>query len=63
MFQGANTCVMSARLGAAAVLVGKVGNDEHGAAYLAHLQVEGVDTRHVGVASGTTTGRIMVRQW
>ena len=54
--QGANTCVMAARLGAQALLVGKVGDDEHGAAYLAHLRAEGVATQHVGVAAHTTTG-------
>jgi ribokinase len=54
--QGANTCVMAARLGARALLVGKVGDDEHGSAYLARLRAEGVSTARVGVAAGFTTG-------
>lgn len=54
--KGANTCVMAARLGASALLVGQVGDDEHGAAYLTHLRAEGVATQHVGVAAGCTTG-------
>jgi hypothetical protein len=54
--QGANTCVMAARLGARALLVGKVGDDEHGSAYLARLRAEGVSTAQVGVAGGATTG-------
>ncbi len=47
---------MAARLGARALLVGKVGDDEHGSAYLARLRAEGVSTARVGVAAGSTTG-------
>jgi ribokinase len=47
---------MAARLGARALLVGKVGDDEHGSAYLARLRAEGVSTARVGVAPGATTG-------
>ncbi len=48
--------MMAARLGARTLLVGKVGDDEHGSAYLARLRAEGVSTVRVGVAAGTTTG-------
>jgi ribokinase len=54
--QGANTCVMAARLGAQSILVGKVGEDEHGAAYLAHLAAEGVTTKYTRAVPATTTG-------
>lgn len=36
--KGANQCVMAAKLGAEAAIVGKVGDDEHGNAYTENLQ-------------------------
>ena len=69
--KGANQCVMAAKLGAETVIVGKVGEDEHGRAYTEnlkqvtelfsstvwpHSQQVGVDTKHLGVESGTSTG-------
>ena len=36
--KGANQCVMAAKLGAEAIIVGKVGDDEHGKAYTENLQ-------------------------
>jgi len=54
--KGANPCVMAARLGATVSLVGKVGKDENGSAYLAHLAQENIDISHVGVEEGISTG-------
>jgi ribokinase len=54
--KGANQCVMAARLGATATIVGKVGDDEHGLAYRANLEQLGVDTRHLGTEPGASTG-------
>ena len=36
--KGANQCVMAAKLGARAHIIGKVGDDEHGAAYTENLR-------------------------
>ena len=47
--RGANQCVMGARLGARAVIVGKVGDDEHGKAYTENLRRQNVDLTHLGV--------------
>ncbi|XP_023326573.1 ribokinase isoform X3 [Eurytemora carolleeae] len=54
--KGANPCVMAARLGAQASLVGKVGDDEHGRVYKQHLEAEGVDIRWVLTEKNVTTG-------
>ena len=40
---------MGARLGAKAVIVGKVGDDEHGSAYMENLRQQNVDLTHLGV--------------
>ena len=40
---------MGARLGARAVIVGKVGDDEHGQAYAENLRLQNVDITHLGV--------------
>lgn len=40
---------MAARLGAEVVIVGKVGDDEHGKAYTENLREQNVDLTHLGV--------------
>ena len=40
---------MGSRLGARAVIVGKVGEDEHGEAYKENLRRQNVDLTHLGV--------------
>ena len=40
---------MGARLGAKAIIVGKVGDDEHGKAYMENLRQQNVDLTHLGV--------------
>ena len=40
---------MGARLGARAVIVGKVGDDEHGRAYTENLRQQKVDLSHLAV--------------
>ena len=54
--KGANQCVMAAKLGAKTVIVGKVGDDEHGDAYINNLKQQHVDMRHLGKVSGISTG-------
>jgi len=55
--KGANQCVMAARLGAETVIVGKVGDDEHGVAYRQNLELQGIEcSRHLGIVQGTSTG-------
>ena len=46
---------MSARLGARAVSVGKVGDDEHGEAYKENLRQQNVDITHLGVEKVVTS--------
>ncbi len=58
--KGANQAVAAARLGAAVRFVGGVGDDEDGAALLAHLRAEGIETQDVEVVAGTPTGIAMV---
>jgi ribokinase len=54
--KGANQAVMMARLGADVTFVGRVGDDALGAEVLANLTGYGVDTTHVLVTAGTSTG-------
>jgi ribokinase len=54
--KGANQAVMMARLGATVTFVGRVGDDALGAEVLANLTEHGVDTGHVLVTAGTSTG-------
>lgn len=54
--KGANSCVMAARLGAKVSMVGKVGDDENGAAYLNHFKQESIDIRHVHTVKGISSG-------
>jgi len=54
--KGANPCVMAARLGGNTSLLGKVGDDEHGQAYIKHLAKENIDIGDVKVETGASTG-------
>lgn len=54
--KGANQCVMGAKLGCKAVIVGKVGDDEHGIAYKKNLVDQKVDVKNLGVEAGISTG-------
>ena len=58
--KGANQAVAAARLGARVTLVAAVGDDDAGAAALADLNTEGVDTGGVVVVPGEPTGRATV---
>jgi len=54
--KGANPCVMAARLGAQVSMVGKVGDDENGSAYLKHFQQEQIDIKHVETVEDISSG-------
>ena len=52
--KGANQAVACARQGARVCMVGKVGEDEHGALLRAALHADGIDARHVSTQAGNT---------
>ena len=54
--KGANQAVMMARLGAAVTFVGRVGDDALGIEVLTNLRGNGIDTSHVRLTAGTSTG-------
>ena len=54
--KGANQAVAAARLGAAVAMVGRVGDDAFGQETIRSLQNDGIDTTHVLVVPGATTG-------
>jgi ribokinase len=58
--KGANAAVAAARLGAEVRLVATVGRDDLGAAALAELDAEGVDTREVAHAEAPTGAALIV---
>lgn len=58
--KGANAAVAAARVGARVRLVGAVGDDDLGAAALAELAAEGVDTTAVAVLAGHATGVALI---
>jgi ribokinase len=58
--KGANAAVAAARAGATVRLIGAVGADDTGAAALAELAAEGIDTSAVGVLSGESTGVALI---
>lgn len=58
--KGANAAVAAARAGAAVRLVGAVGADDTGAAALAELRADGVDTGDVAVLDGVPTGVALI---
>jgi ribokinase len=58
--KGANAAVAAARLGVEVRLVAAVGRDDLGAAALAELAAEGVDTREVARVDGAPTGAALI---
>ncbi len=58
--KGANQALAAARAGAEVVMVGCVGDDPEGTAYARRLTEAGIDTSHLVVAPGRTTGRALI---
>jgi|BarGraIncu00222A_1022003.scaffolds.fasta_scaffold02528_6 ribokinase len=58
--KGANQAVAASALGAAVVMVGCVGPDEAGCAYLTRLSALGIDVASIRVAPGLPTGHGLV---
>jgi ribokinase len=58
--KGANQAVAASVAGATVVMVGCVGSDEAGSAYVARLTALGVDTASIRVATGSTTGHAFI---
>ncbi len=54
--KGANQAIAAARLGSEVVMVSKVGDDVFGQNTLRNFETNGVDTRHVHVAPGLSSG-------
>jgi ribokinase len=54
--KGFNQAVASKRLGADVAVIGRVGDDEFGRAFLSALDAEGIDRKHVGVDPHAGTG-------
>jgi len=58
--KGANQAVAASAVGAAVVMVGCVGPDEAGSAYLTRLSALGIDVASIRVAPGLPTGHALV---
>ncbi|MDD5603308.1 MAG: ribokinase [Eubacteriales bacterium] len=58
--KGANQAVGAARLGACVTLVGKIGDDHYGAAYMEALQKNKVKCGCIGVEKGTMSGLALI---
>jgi ribokinase len=54
--KGANQAAMAAKLGAHLQMVARLGDDVFGRDYMAELQRLGIDTEHVTITPGTSTG-------
>lgn len=59
--KGSNQARAAARLGAGAVLIGCVGDDEFGRLCLAATNGDGVDTDHVTIMSEESTGLVVIQ--
>lgn len=58
--KGANQALAAARADAAVTLVGRIGTDADGGAYLRELQHRGVDVSHVTPTPGVPTGHALI---
>ncbi|WP_245919968.1 ribokinase [Actinomadura mexicana] len=58
--KGANQAVAAARLGGRAAIVGRVGDDGHGALLRDALAAEGVDLAHLAATPGVPTGVALI---
>jgi ribokinase len=58
--KGANQAVAASAAGASVVMVGAVGSDEAGSAYLARLSALGIDVAGIRVAASCPTGHALV---
>jgi ribokinase len=58
--KGANQAIAAARAGARVALLGRVGEDADGDAYLARLAGYGIDVRHVARTVGVATGHALI---
>ncbi len=58
--KGANQAVAAARLGGSVSMVGRVGDDDHGASLRSSLTREGIDTSHVVVDPVSPTGLALI---
>ncbi|GAA1797350.1 MAG: ribokinase [Actinobacteria bacterium] len=58
--KGANQAIAAARAGADVLMVGRVGDDSGGAAYLRRLAAHGIDVRHVQVSTERPTGTAFI---
>jgi ribokinase len=58
--KGANQAVAASAAGAAVVMVGRVGSDEAGSAYVARLSALGIDVAAIRVEPGCTTGHAFI---
>ena len=58
--KGANQAVMAARLGGAVRFIARVGRDLFGREMLEAFQQEGIDTRHVAITEGISTGTAVI---
>jgi ribokinase len=58
--KGANQAVAASAAGATVVMVGAVGSDDAGSAYVARLSALGIDTASVRVAPGCPTGHALI---
>jgi ribokinase len=54
--KGGNQAVAAAQFGAQASMIGRVGNDDFGRRLLSHLQSAQVDTKHVRIDPGASSG-------
>ena len=54
--KGANQAVAAARLGSSVAMIGRVGDDDHGAVLIKDLASEGIDTTGIGIDKVSPTG-------